>query len=236
MRIYISPSSQQANIGPNGYNEEEAMNLIADVLCPELTRHNIDWMRNNRSNTYKGHIAESDAYKPDYHLAIHSNATGRAVNTTVRGTTVYCYDPSKEWRPGTIFAQNIYNEVSALTPVPDRGLMSGRGVLSEVVYTDAPTALIEIDFHDNAEGAAWIMANIENIANALLMGILKTFGVAYIPKVNCQEYTVVSGDSLWRIASRLLGSGMRYTEIAVLNQMTPPYTLYAGMVLKVPLC
>lgn len=46
------------------------------------------------------------------------------------------------------------------------------------------------------------------------------------------DYTVVSGDSLWRIASRLLGSGPRWTEIMDLNQATyniKPPEMYRGL-------
>lgn len=47
-------------------------------------------------------------------------------------------------------------------------------------------------------------------------------------------YTVRSGDSLWRIAQQHLGNGSRYTEIAALNNIKPPYTIYSAQVLKLP--
>ncbi len=46
-------------------------------------------------------------------------------------------------------------------------------------------------------------------------------------------YTVKRGDSLWAIASRLLGKGTRYTEIKKLNGLTSNI-IYAGQVLKIP--
>lgn len=46
-------------------------------------------------------------------------------------------------------------------------------------------------------------------------------------------YTVVSGDTLWGIAERFLGSGYKYHEIVVLNGLTSDM-IYPGQVLKIP--
>lgn len=50
-------------------------------------------------------------------------------------------------------------------------------------------------------------------------------------------YTVVSGDSLWKIASKQLGSGNRWTEIYDLNKDTvkSPSVIFVGQILKMPL-
>jgi len=42
--------------------------------------------------------------------------------------------------------------------------------------------LIEIAFHDNAADAKWIIGNIEGIGTALAKGLLKYFGIEYIPE------------------------------------------------------
>lgn len=50
-------------------------------------------------------------------------------------------------------------------------------------------------------------------------------------------YTVVSGDSLWKIASKQLGNGNRWTEIYDLNKDTvkSPSVIFVGQILKMPL-
>lgn len=181
IKLYISPSSQQSNIGPGGYIEEQQMNLIADILIPELIRHGFEVMRNNPENTYKQHVTESNLFKPDYHIAIHSNASAATSSHTARGCTVYCYDPSDANRKGTQMAAALYKYLEPLTPVNDLGIKNGRYILSEIANTNAPAVLVEIDFHDTVDGAEFIRSHINEIANAFLMGILEQCGVAYIP-------------------------------------------------------
>lgn len=176
-KIYISPSSQQSNIYSTGGSEETYMNQIANVLCPELTRHGIEWKRNNPSGDYNDFVAESNAYAPDYHIPIHSNAGGG------RGCTIFCYNPSDVKSKGYILSKNIYKYLEPLTPTTDRGIKSGATTLSEVAKTTAPCSYLEIEFHDNLEGAQWIISHINEIATAILHGILDTVGIQYIPIV-----------------------------------------------------
>lgn len=46
-------------------------------------------------------------------------------------------------------------------------------------------------------------------------------------------YTVIKGDSIWKIAKEQLGNGERYTEIKALNGLTSNI-IYAGQKLKIP--
>lgn len=207
MKIYISPSSQEHNAGPGGYIEEVAMNKIADKLCPELTRHGIEFMRNNPANDFHGHIAESNAYKPNYHLAMHSNAMGTTASHTARGLSVYCARPESASSLGTAFARIIYESLQAISPVNGHGLISAVGRLSEVMYTTAPAALVELDYHDNPDGAAWIMANIDAIAHAYLLGILKVFGIAYKSPI-----------AVYPVPTRTLRKGCKGEDVKWLQQ------------------
>ena len=58
-------------------------------------------------------------------------------------------------------------------------------------------------------------------------------GYAAGNRVQHTEYTVKTGDSLWAIAAKFLGSGARYKEIMELNSMTSD-VIYSGQVLKIP--
>ena len=55
----------------------------------------------------------------------------------------------------------------------------------------------------------------------------------YTPEQKPQTYTVQKGDSLWTIAERQLGNGLRYPEIMRLNGLNST-TIYAGQTLEIP--
>lgn len=48
------------------------------------------------------------------------------------------------------------------------------------------------------------------------------------------SYSVKSGDSLSTIARDVLGDMDRWPEIAALNALSPPYTIYPGQLLELP--
>lgn len=180
-KIYVSPSSQEANIYTSGQTEEHVMNLLADILIPELVRHGIEVMRNRKENTFNGHVAESNVYKPDLHLAIHSNAMGAGMAGKARGCEVFCYDPTNTASLGTKLAQKIYSRLSALTPSADRGVKSGKDTISEIRNTHAPAVLMEVAFHDNVDDSKWIISNLPQMAEAILLACLEQFQIKYIP-------------------------------------------------------
>jgi nucleoid-associated protein YgaU len=48
------------------------------------------------------------------------------------------------------------------------------------------------------------------------------------------SYTVVQGDSLWKIAVRAYGDGYKWVEVAKINQLKNPNVIHAGNVLVLP--
>jgi len=190
LKIFISPSSQEANPYIIGGTEEAVMNLIADAMIPELVRHGVEVMRNDRKDTYTHHIEKSNKFAPDLHLAIHSNAMDEANSGKARGCEVFCYAPENPAVVGTQFAEKVYKYISAMTPTSDRGIKSGRSSISEVKYTHAPAVLVEIAFHDNPLDARWIVDNIEPISHGLLLATLEQFKIPYMPPVPVKENAV----------------------------------------------
>lgn len=175
--VYLSPSTQEKNVGAGSFGtEEKRMNEITDLIEPELKRHGLIVYRNKPEMTLKAVVKDSNEKKPDIHLAIHSNA----FNQKARGTEVYC---NRFGGQGEKLARAVYKEIAQLTPTGDRGVKEsydffGSGKpLYELAYTNAPSALIEIAFHDHPEDAKWILDNIPAIAEGLVRGILQYFGI-----------------------------------------------------------
>lgn len=177
--IYLSPSTQEKNIGVGNYGTEESrMNQVADVTERVLKQHGFVVYRNKPEMTLAQVVADSNSKKPDIHFAIHSNA-GSGNN---RGCEVYCH---KFGGNGEKLARAIYSEIEPNTPSSDRGVKEGCNhygqgkPLYELAYTTAPAALIEIAYHDNKDDAVWIINNIEVIGTVLAKGILKYFDIPF---------------------------------------------------------
>jgi len=169
MKAYISPSTQEHNITALGDTEENIMHKIVDALMPMLV--GIDALRGKKTDSLSQMVRESNLFKPEIHVAIHSNAhDGKS-----RGCEIYHYKGSKN---GKRLADTIYKYMEPLTPTADRGVKENT-TFYELRETNAPAVLIEVDFHDNYEGAKWIDANIYNIAEAIAKGICEYFGITY---------------------------------------------------------
>jgi N-acetylmuramoyl-L-alanine amidase len=179
--IYLSPSTQENNIGAGDYGtEEKRMNQLTDLIEPLLKEYGLKVYRNRPEMTLKQVVDDSNAKKPDVHLAIHSNAA----NKKARGAEVFCHKFGGE---GEKLARSVYTEVSAITPTADRGVKQGYDFygpgkhLYELAYTKVPAALVEVAFHDNEEDARWIIENMDNLARAIVRGVLNYFGIAEKP-------------------------------------------------------
>ncbi len=177
--IYLSPSTQEKNIGVGNYGtEEKRMNQVADVTERVLRQHGLVVYRNKPEMTLAQVVTDSNSKKPDIHFAIHSNA-GSGNN---RGCEVYCH---KFGGSGEKLARAVYSEIEPNTPSSDRGVKEGcnhygKGKpLYELAYTAAPAALIEIAYHDNKDDAVWIINNIEVIGTVIAKGILKYFDIPF---------------------------------------------------------
>ena len=75
---YLSPSSQDANLGVGNYgSEQEQMNLLADAIIPHLDRAGVSFHRADPGLTLAQRVKESNEMDAFFHLALHSNAGGK---------------------------------------------------------------------------------------------------------------------------------------------------------------
>lgn len=171
-RIYISPSTQERNLGVGPFGTEEAeMNKISGFLVALLFKDGRFTVKYNLPSMDVAQIAvDSNNFKADLHLPIHSNAGGG------EGTEVFAYGPGTE---SERFAKALYNQIAPLSPGKDRGIKFNPGLYEVGDRVNATAALIELDFHDSAKGATWIAYNHQSIANALYRGICDYYGYDY---------------------------------------------------------
>jgi len=113
---------------------------------------------------------DSNRFKADIHVALHSNAGGG------EGTEVYAFGPATN---SERLAQALYKQVAPLTPGADRGVKYNPALLEVGNRVHATSALIEVGFHDNPTDSEWIVQSTSVIAAALYRGICDYYGYDY---------------------------------------------------------
>lgn len=185
-KIYLSPSNQTDNKYAYG-NTTEAVQCrrIADACEAALKRCGFQ-VKNNKTGDMYAKVAESDKWGADLHVPIHTNA----YNKSVTGTRIFCWNTTGE---GYKASKAIYNVLAPLTPGDSENIRVD-ATLYEVKYSNAPCVYIEVDFHDVARIAQWIIEHAEDIGEAICEGICKHFGVKYVEPEQPKAYHIVLGE------------------------------------------
>ena len=182
--IFLSPSRQPSNPYAAGNTNE----------CEQMTRVAVALQRILEAN-YNCRVILSDYETPisksgrplkaflqgaDIYIAIHSNAGGSA--GTGYGPQGYYFPGSAQ---GRLMAENLVESLAAVTPFSNssKRVVNGMEYLGGVGYGEARdpggfgmiSILLEVEFHDHADSAVWIINNTEVIAKAIADGLHKTF-------------------------------------------------------------
>ncbi len=195
--IYLSPSTQEANLYVTGGTEEYYMNLLADRMEPYLRSSGIGFVRNTPQMTAVTSIRASNAGNYDLHLALHSNAAPEGRYGTVRGSDIYYY-------PGSVRGQRAAEEIAeglrAIYPGTVRTLPTT--ALGEVRQPKAPSVFIELAYHDNEDDANWITENLDAIAANIVESLTRYFGIPFITPVPVQAGVVITEGGRLNLRSR----------------------------------
>ena len=174
--IFLSPSTQEANAYVTGGSEEYYMNLLADALEPYLRASGIDFVRNDRNANAAAAIRQSNAGNYDLHLALHSNASPADSYGENRGIDVYYYPGSRRGEKAADIFKDNFEEIY---PLEDKVRTLTTTRLGEVRQPKAPSAFLEIGYHDNVDDAKWITQNIPTIARNIAQSLTEYFGIPF---------------------------------------------------------
>ncbi len=171
MKIFLSPSNQKDNVyAYGGTTEFIVCGDIAKYCEAALKRSGFDVMTNH-ADALEQKVRESDAWGADLHVPIHTNAH----NHKVAGTRLFAYDLSGTGYKACVA---IYDELAPLTPGTSENI-TAQPQLYEVRKPKAPTAYIEVDFHDVPDVAKWLIENTKTIGEAIARGICNFYNVNY---------------------------------------------------------
>lgn len=172
MKVYISPSEQEYNKYAYGnFTEEEICHRIGNCVQLALHRCGIECKKAPLGQHMEQNITESNAYRADIHLCIHTNAA----NGKCHGAIVFVSSLDDVHKR---FAVPVYDELDKLVKGTHYGVRAAN--YAEIRQTMGKCIYCECDFHDNPERAKFIVENIENIAEAITKGLCTGAGIKYV--------------------------------------------------------
>ena len=175
--LFLSPSTQEFNPYITEGNEELWMNRLADRMEPYLHASGVNIGRNDPDAGAAGAIRLSNQGDWDFHLALHSNASPEALSGQQRGVDFYYYPASAA---GLQMANILVDNIKPIYPLPERVQARPTTAIGEVRRTKAPSVLAELGYHDNVDDANWLTGNLDEIAQALSVGVTEYFGLPFL--------------------------------------------------------
>lgn len=175
-RVFISPSDQVKNTYAGGGTTEAIQcGKIGIATKAALERCGFEVMLMQYA-TMAEKCAASDAFGAELHVPIHSNG----FDGVVAGTRLMSFDLTGD---GYKAAKAIFDKLAPITPGTSENV-SAQPQLYEIRVPKAPTAYVEVDFHDVTSVAEWIIKHTQEIAEAICHGICDYFGVAYVAETD----------------------------------------------------
>ena len=171
---YISPSSQGANIGVEGYgSEQEQMYLLTLEITPHLDRAGVSFVVPEPGASLTERVRHSNSLGVHFHLALHSNAGGGG---KACGPVALYYSDA-----GKAICEKLVDALLALGQQTNRcDHVKAQKSLYELRKTRAPAALLEVDFHDSPVGVKFITENRSRIAEAIARVIIEADGKEFV--------------------------------------------------------
>lgn len=173
INIYISPSRQTDNRYAYGNTTEgEQCPKIAEACRAALVRTGrFRVMVASPSEGIAARCAASDKFGAKAHIPIHTNA----FNNKVSGTRIFCYNTKGD---GYKISNAIFKRLAPITPGTSESVQVAG--YDEITIPKAPTAYVEVDFHDNPVAAKWIVEHTTEAGETIARGICDYFGVTFV--------------------------------------------------------
>jgi N-acetylmuramoyl-L-alanine amidase len=201
--LFLSPSNQPNNYYKNISTTERAqMELLAALIKTKLSAYEITvvlpdynleaargWRtpgpNNEEAIKITGRPTDAKNINADFYLALHSNAVGSGTNTNSTGPLAL-YHPSSALSKS--MANSLFNNLMAVNPPNGNtagGIRSGMDAFAGRGYGEVrspmelgiPSVLLEVNFHDNARTAAYIVNSRDQIAEQIAKSIVQTMNL-----------------------------------------------------------
>ncbi len=189
-RVYISASTQKANIGVGQYGtEQDRMQFLADRIkyWLETQRGQFIVFRNEPGWTLKQTVDHCNSLACEMFLDNHTNAGPKekeAGDGGAEGTSIFYSGRMGVGSNSYKLASAIYKQVAPLSPGKDRGVDPDTSLYDSGLYvirnTKPPATLIEHFFHTNYGEVEYYLKHVDDFAKATAKGICDFFDVIWL--------------------------------------------------------
>jgi N-acetylmuramoyl-L-alanine amidase len=208
-RVYISSSTQSANVGVGQYGtEQDRMMQLSDRVKYWLdTQKKFTVFRNKPNWNLKQTVDDCNNLACEIFIDNHTNAgpaEQKAGDGGAEGTEVFYYHQGGMTCNSYKLASMLYSEVAPLSPGKDRGVLPDNayvGSLYVIQNTNPPAALIEHIFHTNYEEVADMLAHMDKYAKAEAKAICKYFGEKW-------EEATIPEDNVSKLVADMVSDGI----------------------------
>lgn len=173
--VYLSPSNQLTNPYTGvDTNEGAQMQAVAALLKPMLEEMGFIVYIADPTSNIRVRGADAKSKKADIYVAIHSNATAGGNNGAYQGSLIFHSNNSGSKE----LAECVSKYLSKTTPTADSGIKNDSYASNPFVEIRDPemaNILAEVEFHDYATYAKWIVNNKQKLAKAFADGIWEYF-------------------------------------------------------------
>lgn len=177
-KIYLSPAVHEHDRGcayGEGCTENKHANEYLDELEVYLKASGIEWKRHRGDDVgeegMKNAVRESNAYQPDLHYVVHTNA----YDGSVKGSRPQIYKGSEK---GRAYAEKILEYRREVYPYSCT--IFERTDLYELRQTSAPCVYEELVFHDNEEDAKFLHEHMRELAKQSCRAICEMMGERFV--------------------------------------------------------
>lgn len=221
-RVYLSPSDQRSNSYAVGDTTEAIQcGRIAEACKAALERSGVEVML-GQYDTMANRVAESNWFKADLHVPIHSNAC----NGKASGTHLFCYSGDRN-SAGYKACQAVLDVLGPVTPgAPD--VIRAYPALYEVKHPVATTVYIETDFHDVPRIAQWIIDNTTLIGEIIAKGLCAALDVPFVARDDAEPAPSPAPAETVSVAVRVLRRGMDGADVKTLQAALIAYGFSCG--------
>jgi hypothetical protein len=232
-KIFIAGSVQYGNLYNYGtraeqlekYNEGTQVQTIVDYMMAELKLYDVTVYRTVKGMDLNASAKAANDLGCEAYYSIHTNAGGGQGTTAIKQTSLYV--PKAYRDKSAIMATELTNAIAGLGR-QNRGTYGKKNSWGGEWYSDLrqpkmPSTILEIEFHDWALGAKWIIDNKALIGKTLARAIAKIEGLtlkvppAYKVKVTADVLNIRSGPGVaYQIVGKITDQGV-YTIVETVN-------------------